>query len=146
MQLLTRWSLVSRAALIVVAVALVFVAQGQYETSYAESGETFTFPLLRWFFASGMAALAGVAIGIASRSRPPAGPFRIGVVAALGAVPLFLAMSYPIFTRGWLGLDLSPSPFWRERFLELGLTAMMWLFVGVAVAAGFSGRAGRPTE
>lgn len=98
--------------------------------------------LSRWFVAARMLLVAGVAVGLAVRSRPVSRSFLPARAAAMAVVPFLLAMTLPMFIWNWPGTSMG-SWLWsvRMRFAGEPLTASMWLLVGLAIAAGFEERA-----
>ncbi len=133
---LRRWTIVHRFVLVIIAVRLVYVAELRLE-DLAAPPHNWDNPAGARLIAGGITLLAGIALGFAARSRPPGTRIRPGTAAALGLVPLLLAMTYAMVWWDWPASNLSPSPLWRIHFYGGPLASLMWLFVGVAIAAGF---------
>jgi len=97
--------------------------------------------LWRWFVGAALLVLAGMIVGVAMGNRMPGGRFDWKVPVALGIVPLFLAMTLPMFLWDWPGSRMG-SWLWsfRTEFLRDSLAGPAWVLVGLAVAAGWGRR------
>jgi len=136
-----RWLRVAPLAVGSIAtIYLIKFAIHQHETYQQIAGSTFDFSgsIWRWFLAIGIFVVIGFGFGLATRDRVAFGRFDWARALALGAVPLFFALSLPI-----LILNL-PTETWVARF-RLDFVAplpsgALGVLVGVAISAGFRDR------
>lgn len=140
--LLRRWTIIHRVALMLLAVFLVYQADRWFEDfrDAVGAGRTPSGSLWRWFVAAGLLTAAGVAAGFAVRSRSPDLHFKLWRAVVIAAVPFLLAMTLPAIVWGWPGSSMG-SWFLSVRApfgFDTSLAGAMWLWVGLAITAGFA--------
>ncbi len=136
---LRQWA--ARLAASVGSVLLLYWAAGWFESFSDHLSATFNWELWRWFVGAALLVLAGTIVGVAMGNRVPRGRFDWKAPVALGIVPLFLAMTLPMFFWGWPG-SRTGSWLWsfRTEFVSSHLDRPAWVLVGFAIAAGWGRR------
>lgn len=136
-------SMTVRMVLIGAAIGLVYWAGHRYDNFTDSMNMTFSVELWRWFLASGLMVLAGIAAGLAI--RPASHGHRW--LAALAAAPFALAMSFPAWIWGWPGTRQG-SWLWSVvgDFASDRSVMVLWLLVGLALSGGLPVPGGFPAR
>ena len=128
-----------RIVLVLLAIALIKRASTLEQDYRIVVTQTFsgTAGFWRWWLAGALVVIAGIAVGLAMRSTLPGRHFRADRAVAIGIVPFLLAIVWPLFVWGWPVTRLGSWFGWAYDF-SLGVQAhVMWLIVGLGIAAGF---------
>ena len=126
---------VLRLILVVGALALLWLAQRRYEVWQERFSSDFKSHLDLWLEWVGLAALSGLAFGVAAW-LPSGLSYRLGRVLLLGVLPLLALVHFALFLQ--YPEDL-PSFLNRAYFyMNLGPQFALALMLGVAIAAGFA--------
>jgi phosphoglycerol transferase MdoB-like AlkP superfamily enzyme len=133
--------LLVRVVLVVGAMVLLRFAESRYVAWRQEGTANFHYQLSGWLLWVGLAALAGLAFGLAGWMPWGRMRFRWTRALLLGVVPLILLT----LLRLWFGGVRLPSSLWRAfSWLDTGPQFVLATLLGVAVASGFAPRTERP--
>lgn len=138
---LRSMTLLVRIALTVAAILLVYRADRLFEDyrDVIAFNSSMTSGFWRWVLGAALIVVAGAVVGMAMRSELPGRQFDALRVVVVVAVPLLLALTFPMVSvwhwpLGRLGTWLRSVQF---RFADWPLTMVMWFIVGLGIASGF---------
>ena len=137
-----RWPLL--VALSIAAVVLINMGFERLDEWRDVIARDFDFNWWRFLLAGTILSTGGLVAGMAILDRWPIRLFAWRRTVAFGAVPLFLAMTLPMFAWGW-PLTRMGSPLWefRAHFTDGPHIGAAWTLVGLAVAGGLGSGARR---